>query len=238
MSNPEVAPVPGDSAEENKVTPPKPPEPAPSSRFEIRLLDLLERLLVLSFYAYFFWNNIPMFLKETPGSLSFWMGGLLLLSEGLVVLVLLFRRPAHSFSISVADWLLALGTTILPSLFLLTNQPLEPAWVGASLLIAGLCGRSICTLFLGRSFGLVPANRGVKRHGPYRLVRHPMYLSYLIVHLGVLWLNPLLWNVVVFLVCWFFMLIRILVEENHLSQDPEYAEYQKKVRYMMIPGVF
>ena len=245
MSNPEVAAAgPGDSSEENKVSPvaPDQPEPAPPSRFKVGLLDLLERAIVLSFYAFFYWINIPRFLDTSPQSLSFWMSGQVLVEESVVVVVLLFRRrQAHSFSISVGDWLLALGTTILPALFVLAtppNQPFDPVWVGATVLTAGSCGRIICTLFLGRSFGVVAANRGVKSNGPYRLVRHPMYTSYLIYHLGFLWLNPIFRNLLVFLVCWFFMLVRIMVEENHLSQDPEYVEYQKKVRYMMIPGLF
>ena len=32
---------------------------------------------------------------------------------------------------------------------------------------------------LGRSFGLVPANRGIVARGPYLLVRHPIYAGYL-----------------------------------------------------------
>ena len=35
-------------------------------------------------------------------------------------------------------------------------------------------------LSLGRSFGLMPANRGVVSTGMYRLVRHPIYLGYLV----------------------------------------------------------
>ena len=38
---------------------------------------------------------------------------------------------------------------------------------------------------LGRSFGIVPANRGVVVRGPYTLVRHPIYTGYLITHVGV-----------------------------------------------------
>ena len=78
----------------------------------------------------------------------------------------------------------------------------------------------------------------MKRNGPYRLVRHPIYASYILIHLGMLWLNPLLWNVVAYVLCWSLMIPRILVEESHLRQDPAYVEYQQVVRYRLIPGVF
>jgi len=37
---------------------------------------------------------------------------------------------------------------------------------------------------LGRSFGVVPANRGVVVRGPYALVRHPIYTGLLVMALG------------------------------------------------------
>ena len=43
---------------------------------------------------------------------------------------------------------------------------------------------------LGRSFGIVAANRGVKTRGPYRLVRHPAYFGYLMSYLGYVAENP------------------------------------------------
>ena len=43
---------------------------------------------------------------------------------------------------------------------------------------------------LGRSFGVVPANRGVVVGGPYNFVRHPIYTGYLITHVAFLVANP------------------------------------------------
>src|SRR2546430_13476301 len=45
-------------------------------------------------------------------------------------------------------------------------------------------------LSLGRSFGLTPANRGVVSTGIYQFVRHPIYLGYLITHIGFVLANP------------------------------------------------
>ena len=49
--------------------------------------------------------------------------------------------------------------------------------VGLMIVVAG-------KVTLGRSFGLTPANRGIVSTGVYRIVRHPIYLGYLITHIG------------------------------------------------------
>jgi len=93
-------------------------------------------------------------------------------------------------------------------------------------------------LTLGRSLGCVPAHRGLRLQGPYRFVRHPMYTGYLLTHLAILSLNPSLWNLGVYCVCYFLVVPRILMEERLLSADPSYCDYQAKVLFRMIPGVF
>ena len=236
MSEPESAcAVPGESSEANSVPSAvhAPAAPSPSANDKIGNLSFLELLIVLSCYAFFFYKNLPLFLDKPT-----WSAALVLVAEGMTVLVLLTRRAAHSFSTAPAAWLLALGTTAAPALIFTLQQPSEPAWVGISLVVFGLCARMTCTLFLGRSFGLVAANRGVKRNGPYRLVRHPIYASYLLIHIGVFWLYPTPRNGTIYVICWSLMIWRILVEENHLRQDPAYVEYQQVVRYRLIPGVF
>ena len=59
--------------------------------------------------------------------------------------------------------------------------------LGLLLVIAG-------KLSLGRSFGLMPANRGIVSTGLYRLVRHPIYLGYLITHVAFVPRTPTPWN--------------------------------------------
>src|SRR2546430_14697031 len=49
-------------------------------------------------------------------------------------------------------------------------------------LAAGLC--LISLLAMGRLFGIRPALRGLVTRGAYRLVRHPMYLSYVVGDIG------------------------------------------------------
>ena len=60
--------------------------------------------------------------------------------------------------------------------------------VGLAIVIAG-------KMTLGRSFGLMPANRGIVSSGLYRVVRHPIYLGYLITHVAFLVATPSAWNI-------------------------------------------
>lgn len=196
-------------------------------------LSFLELLLILSCYAFFFYKFVPGF-RAAPN----WAGALVLAAEAETILLLLIRRPAQSFSAAPTAWFLAMASTVVPPLLIYPALPLNPAWVGATFVAVGLGARMVCTLFLGRSFGLVAANRGVQRGGPYRIVRHPIYASYLVIHVGILWLNPTLWNVAAYAACWSLMIPRLLVEESHLRQDPAYVKYAQVVRYRLIPGVF
>jgi protein-S-isoprenylcysteine O-methyltransferase Ste14 len=104
--------------------------------------------------------------------------------------------------------------------------------------IAGALGAAYCLLWLGRSFGLVAANRGLQDRGPYGLVRHPVYACYLLTTTGYLLENPTLYNAAVYAVVWAFQVIRMGEEEKLLSQDPEYVAYKQRVRRRLVPRIY
>ena len=93
-------------------------------------------------------------------------------------------------------------------------------------------------LSLGRSFGLMPANRGIVSTGLYRVVRHPIYLGYLITHIGFVAANPTPWNAVTLIAADLALMWRAVCEEQMLGQDPSYREYLQVVRWRVLPGVF
>ena len=107
----------------------------------------------------------------------------------------------------------------------------------AALLSVGLIIALGDKMSLGRSFGVLPANRGVMERGLYKLVRHPIYLGYLITHIAFLGAHPSGWNVTVLLAGDVALLVRALYEEETLGRDPQYVRYCQNVRWRIIPGV-
>jgi protein-S-isoprenylcysteine O-methyltransferase Ste14 len=93
-------------------------------------------------------------------------------------------------------------------------------------------------LALGRSFGLVPAHRGLVTSGVYRVVRHPLYCSYVVAEFGYLIQSPSGWNVAVLAVIWTCQVLRLLSEERLLSSDPDYRSYCERTCWRLIPGLW
>ncbi len=114
----------------------------------------------------------------------------------------------------------------------------EDLIVGQAVQIVGIALQLGASISLGRSFGLVPANRGIKTGGLYRLVRHPFYFSYLVTQSGYLINNPSTRNVLVLAVGIGFQVVRIRYEERLLLGDDEYAAYARSVRWHLVPGVW
>ena len=103
-------------------------------------------------------------------------------------------------------------------------------------LAAGLSLVSLLTM--RRLFGVRPALRGLATNGPYRFVRHPMYLSYLLADIGY---NLQEWNFVTLLlvlVGWMSLVYRIHAEERVLSQHAKWPAYVALARYRLFPGIW
>ena len=164
---------------------------------------------------------------------------LLIPSESLVVIFMLFRRRTEQISRRWQDWLLAFAATVAPMLVSPSfGTTLVPPVLGAVLLLSGTIIQIHAKVALGRSFGCVPANRGLKLTGPYRFIRHPMYAGYLLSHIAFLLMNPTMWNLAVYFVCLALQIPRLISEERLLGQDSRYFEYRALVRYRLIPGLF
>src|SRR5438093_10606827 len=108
------------------------------------------------------------------------------------ILAVLFvvRRPSTDTSERPIYWVLGIVGTFLPLLLRRADTPGGLVWLGAPIQGVGASAVAVVALFLGRSFGLVPANRGLKLEGPYRLVRHPAYGAHSLGYLGVALASP------------------------------------------------
>lgn len=165
-------------------------------------------------------------------------GLLLLLSEALVVLLTIARRRAVVVDRSWQARVVA-AASIVPVPFILpSGGGLAADALTASISASGLLLIVIGKATLGRSFGLMPANRGIVDHGIYRILRHPIYAGYLVTHVAFLLAHPSLWNLAVLAVSDVALMVRALYEERTLARDPAYAAYMTRVRYRVCPGVF
>ena len=142
------------------------------------------------------------------------------------------------------DWKpLSLVVTICATFYFLafSIEPgvrLVPEALAAGIQVAGVLLQIYAKWSLRRSFGLLPANRGVVVVGPYRVIRHPMYLGYLVTDIGFLAANFGVRNLAIVVAQWALQAVRIVKEERLLSKDATYRDYMSRVRYRLIRGLF
>jgi protein-S-isoprenylcysteine O-methyltransferase Ste14 len=159
------------------------------------------------------------------------------LTVNTLFLCLFITRPkAKSETSSLPQWLLASIAVALPML-LRPSSGAPHVSAGYALQIAGLVMLLGSLLSLRRSFAIVAANRGIRDGGLYRIVRHPLYVSELMVLLGVVLANPTAANLVIWVCECGLQFARALTEEDFLSTDPHYRAYRERVRYRLIPGL-
>jgi protein-S-isoprenylcysteine O-methyltransferase Ste14 len=87
----------------------------------------------------------------------------------------------------------------------------------------------------------IQSDRGqtVCRSGPYRFVRHPGYVGFILQSLGTPLLLGSLWALVPGLVAGLLIVIRTAFEDRFLQAElPGYEEYAQQTRYRLVPGVW
>ena len=167
------------------------------------------------------------------------IGAALLVEQLCVVVAYLVRRPARAVTTRMGDWLLAFGGTF--GGVLLRPYGAHPQWgvrIGLVVQLIGVLIGVVAYLTLGRSFGFAAANRGLVTRGPYSVVRHPIYASYLLALSGYLLQSISVRNamVVVFVVS--CDMGRAVVEERVLASGEQYEAYRRSVRWRLVPGVW
>jgi protein-S-isoprenylcysteine O-methyltransferase Ste14 len=165
-------------------------------------------------------------------------GLLLLVSELLVVVLTVMRRPAVRVDRAWKTRVVALASMVGIPLLRPLGVGMVPDAATAAISAVGLLLIIAGKVALGRSFGLMPANRGIVCRGVYRAMRHPIYAGYLVTHAAFLVAHPLAWNLTVLVASDTALLVRAIYEERTLARDSQYASYMTVVRWRVLPGVF
>jgi len=206
--------------------------PRVSEMFERRFADLL-LFCVTSV------ELVLLFLLTPTFTITDWIYVL----QHLIVLGIALTRPApKAWDYSIASSMAVGVAYIYPyaQVIYLRWSSGYVAWPKAGLALVTLAAAIslVSLLAMGRLFGVRPALRGLATRGPYRFVRHPIYLSYVLGDIGY---NLQEWNFVTLflvLVGWVSLVYRIYAEERLLSQHAEWPAYVVLVRYRLLPGLW
>ena len=134
------------------------------------------------------------------------------------------------------------GSFVLYTLILLPGPPRSTdltVLVASDLcLAAGMLQAIYALSYLRHRFSIVPEARGLVTSGPYRLVRHPIYLGEILAGFGLVLPTIAGLHAVVFLVFVAAEVVRTYYEEGVLRRTyPEYTAYALRTR-RLVPFVF
>jgi protein-S-isoprenylcysteine O-methyltransferase Ste14 len=157
--------------------------------------------------------------------------------NGLLAFFYARRQPAKSYD-RTGLWL-GMIAAFLPTFSTSASVPgIIPA-EGWYFLVPALAGYGLIlwSLFtLGTRFGIAPADRGLTCRGPYRILRHPMYLGELIFRVAMVFCSPnmlfagFMAFTLVVIQCW-----RIRREEKMIAG---YTCYSRVVLWRLVPGLW
>ena len=158
----------------------------------------------------------------------------------LLALLIITRSAAKARADGLLPRIAAFVGTYLPwtiTFFGKSDQAL-PNFESTACVLVGMVMMLVTARHLGGAFSLVPQARSVVQTGPYRWIKHPLYLAEEIAVLGVVlqYLTPV--TVIVLVLHIGVQVCRIIYEEDLLRRNcPEYCSYEAS-RWRLIPYVW
>jgi protein-S-isoprenylcysteine O-methyltransferase Ste14 len=163
--------------------------------------------------------------------------GFLLLLAAAVVIRTRPTAKAHGLEPRISAFC---GTFLIYAIPLFPRRELSVAaeMVATLLILVGSSAAVVALLQLRRSFSMMAEARRLVTSGPYRYVRHPLYLADEVAILGILIQFFSIWTAMIFALQIAFQLRRMHNEETVLGEIlPEYAAYQNRTA-RLIPRIY
>jgi protein-S-isoprenylcysteine O-methyltransferase Ste14 len=148
-----------------------------------------------------------------------------------VTLCVFTRRPPRRHS---RDPVAFVACAVALSAVVLLEKPSDAASTalvvaGDLVALAAWAWLLVSFITLGRCFGLLPEARGLVTRGPYRLVRHPVYLGEFVAVGGLLIASHTTRNLALAAAIGAAQVVRMRLEERALVEEfPEYASYSAR----------
>lgn len=159
----------------------------------------------------------------------------------LFVIFISFRPPAIARAPGVMPRIAAAAGTYLGVFLVLFPSSTSSGWITITSVVVfflGMAFAAYSVFYLGRSLSLVAEARKLVTGGPYRLVRHPLYLGEEIAIAGIFLQHISVFTAFLFAVQIAFQLYRMSCEETVLAKTfPEYNDYVLRT-FRILPGLY
>ena len=159
-----------------------------------------------------------------------WYPTLLLLFYLLLVAIYLVHQPPRHRASGWLERYLPLAVTFAPAALLQVNPSHAPPAAAVVTCCVGIVLALWGLLYLRGNFSIMVEGRGLVTTGPYRLVRHPIYLGEIITLLGLIWMSPHAITIAGAAVIILGQLWRAWLEERKLHRlfGAQYHEYCRR----------